>query len=201
TPGGDLWAQDMLNGDLCALVTPDWRAGFLAERAPSLAGKVAMMPLPRFDPDDAPTSTWGGTMMGIPRTAKDPEASWALLKCLYLSPESLRARQRLNKILPPLKSQWRDPLFHQADPFFAGQKVDELYIDLAEQIPPRYVTPFTPIGSLSLSMVLSNAVAYVGEHANEPREQLEAGLRTACQKWLDREANELRKRIEFGKLE
>ena len=201
TPGGDLWARDLARGDLCATITPDWRAGFLYVRAADIAGKVAMMPLPKFEAEDAPTSTWGGTMMGIPRTARDPEASWALLKRLYMSAESLNARQRINKILPPVREQWKDPVFHQGDPFFGGQKVDELYIELAEQIPPRYVTPLTPVGSQSLALVLADAVAYVRNHATEPREKLEAGLRGACQKWLDREAEDLRKRIDFGRFE
>jgi arabinosaccharide transport system substrate-binding protein len=201
TPGGELYARDLARGDLCALVTPDWRAGFLYARCADIAGSLAMMPLPRFDPTDAPTSTWGGTMMGIPRTAKDPEASWALLKRLYISDESLNARQRINRILPPVREQWKNPVFHIADPFFSNQMVDELFIELAEQIPPRYVTAFTPIGSQSLNMVLADAVQYVKNHAAEPRAKLEAGLRSACQKWLDHEADILQKRIEFGKFE
>ncbi len=201
TPGGELYARDLAHGDLCALITPDWRAGFLYAHAADMAGRLAMMPLPRFDPTDAPTSTWGGTMMGIPRAAKDAEASWQLLKRLYLSGESLNARQRFSKIIPPVRDQWKDVVFHIPDPFFSNQRVDELYIELADQIPPRYVTAFTPVASLSLNMVLANAVEYVKRRASEPRDQLEAGLRAACRKWLDDEEATLRKRIDFGKFE
>jgi hypothetical protein len=92
TPGGVLWVRDMVNGDICAFVTPDWRVGYIRAYAPELEGKVRFMPLPRFDPEDHPTSTWGGTMIGIPRNCRDPEASWDLLKFLYFSPECLAAR-------------------------------------------------------------------------------------------------------------
>jgi len=44
-----------------------------------------MMPLPRFDSEDAPTSTWGGTMIGIPRASNNPDLAWKLIKLLYLA--------------------------------------------------------------------------------------------------------------------
>ncbi len=63
------WANDIAAGLLCAALTPDWRAQSLRDYAPSARGRLRMMPLPRFDASDAPTSTWGGTMIGIPRGA------------------------------------------------------------------------------------------------------------------------------------
>jgi len=206
TPGGDLFARDLAKGDLCALITPDWRAGFVVIRASELEGKVAMMPLPRFDPGDAPTSTWGGTMIGIPRALeeKGPEAcerAWALLKFLYMTPEGLRARLRSSKILPPMRDQWLDPMYDLPDPYFSNQKVDKLFIDLAPRIPPRYVTALTPAASIYLANVLADAVEYVRGHESEPPDKLREGLRATCQKRLDDLARDLRERIEFGKFD
>lgn len=191
TPGGTLWTQDVARGDLCAAITPDWRVSDLKAYAPQLAGKLRMMPLPRFEPSDAPTSTWGGTMIAIPRRAADPDAAWELAKFLYLSAEGLRARQRETMILPPVKAHWSDGRYHQPDPFFGGQRADELFIELAGQIPPRYVTPFTALGTQSLARVLNEAVDYVQANG-------EPGLRQAVQGWLDEEAEDLRRRVEFG---
>lgn len=191
TPGGTLWTQDFARGDLCATITPDWKVGYLRTFASQVSGNVRMMPLPRFDPTDAPTSTWGGTMIGIPRRARDPEAAWELAKFLYFSDESLVARQRVTMILPPVKSQWADPIYHTPDPYFGGQKANALFIELADQIPPRYITPFTTIGTQALSSVLNRAVDYVERNGEE-------GLREAVQGWLDEEAKDLRRRVEFG---
>jgi arabinosaccharide transport system substrate-binding protein len=191
TPGGTLWTQDVARGDLCATITPDWKVGYLRTFATTIAGRVRMMPLPRFDPTDSPTSTWGGTMIGIPRRARDPEASWRLAKWLYLSDEGLKARQRFTMILPPVKSQWKDPAYHQPDAFFGGQSPNAMYVELADQIPPRYLTPFTAMGTAALSSVLNKAVDHVAAHG-------EAGLRQAVQGWLDEEARDLQRRVEFG---
>jgi hypothetical protein len=93
-----------------------------------------------------------------------------------------------------MREQWADPLYHQADPFYGGQRVDELYIHLADRIPSRYVTPFTPMAVQSLSFALGRAVAHVEDYG-------EAGLREVCQAYLDRQAKDLRKRIAFGTFE
>jgi len=194
SPGVNMWTRDLANGDIAACFTPDWRSVYIRSFAKELAGKVAMMPLPVFDPGDEPTATWGGTMMGIPRRCKDPEESWKLLKFLYTTPQSLEARWRFTHIIPPMRERWADPIYHEADPFYGGQKVDELYIQLAERIPNRYVTPFTPMAVQSLSFALGRAVAHVDDYG-------EAGLREVCQKYLDRQAADLRKRIAFGTFE
>src|SRR5215212_5705417 len=92
TPGGNLWTQDLVNGDVTACFTPDWRSNYVRTEAAALHGKMGMMRLPVFEEGDEPTSSWGGTMMGIPRRCRDSEESWKLLKFLYLTPQSLEAR-------------------------------------------------------------------------------------------------------------
>lgn len=191
TPGGNLWTRDLGNGDLGAVLTPDWRVAYLRENARELAGKLAMMPLPRFSPEDAPTSTWGGTMLAIPRRCRDPEASWRLLKFLLLSDEAVAARQRHTDILPPLKEHWKSPLYHRPDPFFGGQKIGQLYVELAGQVPERHVTPFTLLAGQALALVLNRAV----DHVNA---QGAVGLEAACQRWLREAAEDVRRRVEFG---
>ncbi len=200
TPGGELWARDFADGALCALITADWRAGLLPVRAPELAGRVGMMPLPRFDPSDAPTATWGGTMIGIPRASRQPDRAWELLKSLYLTPAAARARQRHTRILPATRDQWDAPLHHAADPYFGGQNTGELYIELAGQIPRRYVSPYGKVASAYLAMVQANAVQYVQRHADMPEEEVSGRLRTECLRWLDTAAKDLQRRIDHGKF-
>jgi arabinosaccharide transport system substrate-binding protein len=192
---GGLWARDLLAGDVCAMLTPDWRAGDISKFAPQLAGKLRMMPLPRFDSDDAPTSTAGGTMVGIPRAAKDPQRAWQLLEFLYLSPEANTARRAAGtNIIPPQPALWSDPAYHQPSEFFGGQKIFELYVDLAPQIPPRDVTPYTSQAEVALSVVLYRAAQYVLARGT-------GGLTQQCQTWLAEAQENLQRRIDFGKFE
>src|SRR5262249_13979871 len=80
--GAGAFARDLADGSISALLAPDWRVAYMRAYAPAVAGKMRMMPLPRFDPTDSPTCTWGGTMMAIPRACKHPDDAWKLLEFL-----------------------------------------------------------------------------------------------------------------------
>src|SRR5205085_1572673 len=156
-----------------------WRLAILKQLGgDALAGRFRFMPLPRFDPNDAPTATWGGTMIGIRRGSPHKKEAWELIQRLYFDRQSVAARHAITGILPPIRTFWDDPLYHQPDPFFGGQKVDEELIRLADQIPPKYTTSATDFANLYLTQVLNRAVRYV--EARGPKDRLEA----ACQQWL-----------------
>lgn len=194
TPGPQGANIDLRQGTLAALITPDWRSGYLAIEAPDLAGKMAMMPLPRFSPTDAPTSTWGGTMMAIVRPSKQHDAAWDLLQWLYLRPEALEARVAHTGILPPVRSAYADPIWHRPDPYFGGQRVGELHIALAEQVPRRVVTPFTALAEQQLTFVLHRAVSHV-------RSGAPGDLESLCRQWLAERQADLERRIRFARFE
>jgi ABC-type glycerol-3-phosphate transport system substrate-binding protein len=192
-PGDIRWVNDVSRGDLCMLLTPDWRASQLKQRSIGLRGKLAMMPLPRFDPDDAPTGSWGGTMMAVPRLSKHPNQARALALYLTTDPDALAANRLAGfDLIPPLPQRWADPVYHRPDPFYANdQSVDDLYVRLAGQLPQRYVTPFTAVASIELAEVLGRAVDFRREHGD-------AGLVAQCQQWLNEAAADLQRRIQFG---
>jgi hypothetical protein len=133
-------------------------------------------------------------MIGITRGCKDKPAAWALLKALYLSDEGLAARQRETNVLPPVKQWWDSPAYHQPDPFFADQPIGELYIDLARQLRPRFVTPLTPIAHAHLSYVVGRAADYVDRYGT-------AGLDEQIRSWLDFAARDIRARIAHGRFD
>jgi ABC-type glycerol-3-phosphate transport system substrate-binding protein len=187
SPGVE-WTQDFDRGDVCAVCSPDWKADYLREFAPDLAGKVAMMPLPRFDPEDAPTSTLGGTMIGICRTCPNPQRAWQLLEFLFLSPQAHRATVAGgDDVLPAIPEYWSDPAYHTPD--------GDLYVKLAPEIPQRVVTPYTYQAELALAVVLHRAIDYLGAHGRAD------GLNEACAVWLAEAQADIRRRIDFGDIQ
>jgi len=191
-PGAGLPFRDMVDGRIACLLTPDWRVGYLKQYAPELAGKVRMRALPIFIPGDSTTSTWGGTMMGIPRRAKNPEVSWQLIQFVSMSKEGLIARYNHSMILSPVKDSWKDPIYQQPDAFFGGQKVEELFISLGPDVPVRFMTPNSVTAQTALALVLNKAFEYVKAH-NGPD-----GLDDACAVWLDEATAEVHQWIEHG---
>jgi arabinosaccharide transport system substrate-binding protein len=145
--------------------------------------------MPVFDPTDTPTSTRGGTMMGITKACKDPDLAWDLTQYLYYSQDALRARQQDSDILPPVREFWSDPFYNRPDPFLGGQRGGALYVSLADKIPKRYVTPMSGIATLALNDALADAVNYLEEHGED-------GLEAHCQQVLKDAARDLKERIQ-----
>lgn len=192
--GRGMWAGDIVAGNTCAFITPDWKVSDLKSFAPSLAGKLRMMPLPVFEDADARTSTWGGTMAGIPRNCSNPDEAWRLLEFLYLSDEAMQVRRTYSDILPPLPEQFDRPEYHRPDPYFGGQSIDELYATLATEIPERYVSPLTVAGQIAVGIVLGRAVDHLRLHGTTQ------GLESKCTQWLLQADAELRDRRAHGRL-
>ena len=186
--------REIAQGRRAAFFCPDWRPMYLKRYTPSLDGRLRLMPMPRFDPGDAPTATWGGTMFGIPRNSRDPEAAWKLIETLLLSNEAMVARRRHTSVLPPVVSDWDDPEYQSPDPFFGGQHVMSMYVDLARQVPVRYATPFTAVAQAELTDVLGKAMRAIEAGRD-------AELDALCRQWLSESEAELRRRVAFGKLD
>ena len=187
------FTRDLTEGSLCSFITPDWRITYIKRYGAAVAGKMRMMPMPVFDPTDAPTSTWGGTMMGITRACKNPQLAWELMQFLYFSEAGMKERQLSTEILPPITTMWSDPFYHEPDPYFGGQKASELYIELAPKIPPRYVSFATPAAALALNDALVRATNYVEAHGKKlDQKELEAN----CRIWLADAARDLRARMD-----
>ena len=148
--------DSLASGDTAALLTPDWRVSSLWGHR-ELLGKLRMMPLPRFAVGDAPTASWGGTVIAIPRGAKDPDGSWELLRELHLTPDALRARLRYSEILPAVIKAWDDPARRGYSQLFGGQSIGSLYVDLARDLPQQRVSPYSQLIGQAISGVLSAA--------------------------------------------
>ena len=189
--GHERWAGDFARGDVAMLWMPDWRVKYLQLGAPGLAGKVALMPLPKFDAGDVPTAVWGGTMLGIPRGVRDADAAWELLAFLAADPAVLSAERRSSSVLPPLPGAWTSPAYQQPDPYFDGQKIDVLYARLAGQTRPEPVTPLRLATYAHLASLVSRGTDFLdaGGSADELRRTLPA--------WLADAEADLRRRAAF----
>jgi len=134
--------QLKLEGYVVAVVMPDWLCNIYRFEMPGLAGKVKLMPLPAWEPGGRRTSVWGGTMLGISRTADDFEGLWSFARHLYFSEELARSLYREGDIISPVVEHWSDPMYDEPDPFFGGQAKGRLFIELAPDVPRRTSSPY-----------------------------------------------------------
>jgi arabinosaccharide transport system substrate-binding protein len=150
----------MATGKLLSTVAPDW---WLDAATKSLAktdvdGKMRAIPLPAWKKGGVRTATWGGSFKGIPRGAKDPDFSYQVLEWMQYAPEAVKARYTSAGIIAPISSVWNDPVFHQPNPVFGGQKIGELQCEMAKQM-PSYTTgdlffvALSEVGSMMPDMI------------------------------------------------
>lgn len=134
--------QQRVDGYAVAYLAPDWMCGIWKMHVPRLAGTVKLMPMPAFEPGGRRTSVRGGTVLGIPKDSPDVDAAWEYAKMLYTSPEVARQMYELTDIISPVSSLWDDPVYHQPDPFFSGQRKGALFIEQAPHVPSRSSSPY-----------------------------------------------------------
>lgn len=134
-----------LQGFVVSALMPDWMCNIWRKEIPQLSGKVKLMPLPAWPkplPSQRRTSVWGGTMLGVARTAKDPDAMYEMAKRLYLSDELARTLYTVGDIITPVRDHWSNPIFDKPDEFFSGQAKGRMYINLAGDVPARSSSPY-----------------------------------------------------------
>lgn len=154
---------------------PDWRTRMLTEYAPALAGKMKLMPLPAWTEGGRRTSTWSATGMAITKRARDPALARQLADYLYLSHERAGEYAARLQILPPGRDTWFDEIFDRPSPYFSGQPFMRLYADLAPDVPPVWVTPY----SLMAQNKLVEATLNISRHYERRGEEGLAEFATA----------------------
>src|SRR5687768_11606119 len=175
---GQTLARAMIDGRCLFYVCPDWRTMQIQADISSLRGKLAVMPLPAWEPGGIRTSTWGGCGLAITKSCRNPDLAWKLAMHLYYDPSQLGERFAATNILPPLKEAWSRPEFGEPRPFFSNQRLGRLYADLAPQVPAEIYTPFTNQAVSRLSEAFTNTALYYDEHGEQGlREFARAELR------------------------
>jgi arabinosaccharide transport system substrate-binding protein len=176
------WGQSLVKAmqDGLALfyIAPDWRTKVTEEEAPSLAGKVKLMPLPAWHKGERRTTTWGGTGITITKSSQRPELAWELVQFLYLDKAALGERFLVTNVLPPFKDAWSLPDFNRPNPFFSGQRLGALYAALAPETPAVWATSYSGVAADRLNQAYSRAASYFETHGDE-------GLVAAIQRELD----------------
>jgi arabinosaccharide transport system substrate-binding protein len=171
----------ILDGLVIGVLTPDWLAGTLKQQVPELGGKVKLMPLPAFDVGGRRTSVWGGTMLAISKASPTPDADWEFAKAIYLSREMAEGLYRATYIISPIKANWTNPIYDEADPYFSGQRVGRLYINLAPEVPPR---PSSPYSKQAIEKLATSLIALV-DYAERNRIYDPAALEPEARRLLD----------------
>jgi arabinosaccharide transport system substrate-binding protein len=164
--GPTLW-EGMQDGLVLFYFAPDWRTKTIEEYAPSLAGKMKLMPLPAWTPGGRRTSTWGATGLAATKGGRNPELAKKLMEFLYVDQTDGGKSSADLHILSPVRSAWSLPLFDKPDPYFRGQPIMRLYSLLAGDVPADYANPFITKAQNKRDSAFVAATAYYSRHGED----------------------------------
>lgn len=188
------FAQAIESGYFFALIAPDWLVQHIARIAPGVAGDMALMPLPAFEPGGRRTSTQGGSMIGITAGSENPDIAWQFIEHYWLDPESLEERFEQTGILPPFREAWDLDAFHEPNPYWSDQPVGALLASLADDVPPQYASPFVALVKSKMGEVVAASCTYY-------RRNGDAGFEEFVRARLARAAGEVRRAMERNPFE
>jgi len=164
---GAVLTQAVENGYFLFYVCPDWMSYVFEGDVPRASGKMAMMPLPAWEPGGRRTSTLGGTMLAITSHCKQPDLAWELAKEFYLDKDNLADRFRKTNIIPPLRAAWDHPVYDEPREYWSGQKIGRIYTGLAPQVPAQYTSPFIELAKTKLAEVVAGCAAYYRKNGEQ----------------------------------
>ena len=162
--GGASGLQLMSQGYVVGFLAIDWYSGFLRKQLPQLAGKFRIMPLPAWTKGGRRTSVYGGTMIGVTKAAKDPAAAWEFAKELYLSPLGAERLYSASRIVTPIRPLWDRKFYDEPDPYYGGQAIGRLYLELAPEVPQRVSSPYYGTANALMTEALTELSEYVEQH-------------------------------------
>ncbi|MDQ2644606.1 MAG: extracellular solute-binding protein [Myxococcota bacterium] len=176
------WGQPlfkaMQDGLALFFIAPDWRTHSFELDAPHLSGRFRAIPFPVWEPGGRRTSAWGGTGLAIARATEHPELAWEFAKALYFDKDSLGKRFAETAILPPLKDAWDLPELKRPFEYYGGQRLGELFAELATETPPAWGNPYSLMAENKLSEAHVRSIEYYKQYG-------EKGLRAQIQRELD----------------
>jgi arabinosaccharide transport system substrate-binding protein len=124
------------SGTLCSYPAPDWWVSQVDYAAKEGKYQFRVRPLPAYKEGGPRTSSWGGSFLFMPKTVKDKSYIWNIMEYMqYGNKEIAVQRYKYGGMLAPLPQAWDDPVFHQPDPRFGGQKLGELQVAMAKEMP------------------------------------------------------------------
>jgi ABC-type glycerol-3-phosphate transport system substrate-binding protein len=91
--------------------------------------------IPLYDEGGPNTSSWGGIFLAIPKGTRKPELLYRIMEYFLYDNDTVRSRYDETGMIPNFMGVWEDEIFHQPDERFGGQKLGELMIECAKNMP------------------------------------------------------------------
>lgn len=149
------WLQAFADGTVAATINGAWFGGGLETWiAPDVSGDWRVTTIPGDS-----YASMGGSYFSIPQQvpAEMKMAAWEVIKFLSTSETAQLASFREQSAFPVLETLYDHPVMDEEVPYFGGQKVRQIFAEVAKNMPNDPVSEFDPIARA----IFGNAITMV----------------------------------------
>ena len=132
------WYQDLANGTVATWVSAVWGAGTLATNVPDGAGKWAVAYMPQWEAGAETASNWGGSTTAVIAGSEHVKEAVEFATYLNSDPCPLGAMIRENNIFPATTAGANLPVLNEANPYFGGQVINDVFRQAAQNVDPSW---------------------------------------------------------------
>ncbi|HEX5858765.1 MAG TPA: sugar ABC transporter substrate-binding protein, partial [Microbacterium sp.] len=135
TPGwSDEWYRGLGDGTIATLLTGAWMPGVLESSVPDAAGDWRVAPMPTYDGTPVTAENGGGGQVVL-KQSKNPALAAAFLKWLNADPASIEIFLAAGGFPATTADLESDEFLNKAPDYFGGQKINEVLVDAAGNVP------------------------------------------------------------------
>ena len=145
TRPGSMYSNEFLaslGADTTAcFVGPAWQSANVKDYSPpELAGQWGILRLPAMRPGGVRNSNFGGSVLVIPESSsQQPPAEQFIEYALCTVPGQIEQFKKYG-LFPAYLPAHDDPFFQEPDPFYGGQKINAIFAQDFENVPPMIRT-------------------------------------------------------------
>ncbi|MBS4219232.1 sugar ABC transporter substrate-binding protein [Bacillus sp. FJAT-49711] len=187
TPGGQPHAEEFYayfnEGGAAAITMPMWYMGRFIEYMPDLKGKIAVRPMPAWEPGGKRSAGMGGTGTVVTNQTKHPELAKEFLAFAKLSKE---ANIKLWTVLgfdPPRWDVWESDEVKVDNKFYQyfGDNIFDVLLEVKDEINPVKITEYTPdvateINTNTVNNVIRQQTQTAEEALKQSQKTIEANM-------------------------
>jgi len=122
------------NETVACYPTAVWFGGSIKDYAKPTSGNWGVFRLPALHEGGLRVSNLGGSILVIPDQCQNKEAAWAYVEYALCTKEGQLEQYKHFDLFPSLMTTFDDPFFQEGDPFYAGQKVRQLFAQDIEKM-------------------------------------------------------------------
>ena len=165
----------VVNETVATIPEAVWMMGTIKDKGPEQSGKWGVMSLPAFPGKEAAGSTNGGGGLTIPAAGENVEIAKEFLQ-FAMTDEQLLVDGFVNYgLFPAYIPVYENEAFSEADEYFGGQNIYEIFIELGKTVPAvNYTENFNE--ALSAAGAACSRVYLEGADPTEALESLQTDL-------------------------